>query len=132
MIQRQGRAETRDMHKDNESGSVSNLGQGSNYLIVRPHRGGYRDLFRYGVRDDETSKAKFLERPENGRWSTMTIDEEAEDHRWVIVVSILVRKIIRLLRTPMEYTGFVIDFLLNLFSANGGFFGLLLRLVQSK
>ncbi|KAG7577224.1 Alpha/Beta hydrolase fold [Arabidopsis thaliana x Arabidopsis arenosa] len=124
------------MHKDSESGSGSgsgsNLGQGSNYLIVRPHRGGYRDLFWYGVRDDQTSKAKFLERPDNREWSTMTIDEEAEDHRWVIVVSILVRKIIRLLRTPMELTGFVVDFFLNLFSANGGFFGLLLRLIQAK
>jgi hypothetical protein len=70
--------------------------------------------------------------PDNREWSTITIDEEAEDHRWVIVVSILVRKIIRLLRTPMEFTGFVVDFFLNLFSANGGFFGLLLRLIQGK
>ncbi|CAD5323047.1 unnamed protein product [Arabidopsis thaliana] len=120
------------MHKDNDSGSGSNPGQVSNYLIVRPHRGGYIDLFRYGVRDDQTSKAKFLEMPDNREWSTITIDEEAEDHRWVIVVSILVRKIIRLLRTPMEFTGFVVDFFLNLFSANGGFFGLLLRLIQAK
>lgn len=120
------------MHKDNDSGSVSGLNPGheSNYLIVRPHRGGYRDLFRYGVRGDETSKAKFLEWPENRSWRTMTIDEEAEDHRWVIVVSILVRKIIGLLRMPMEYTGFIVDFILNLFSANGGFFGLLLQLIQ--
>ncbi|CAH2053720.1 unnamed protein product [Thlaspi arvense] len=123
------------MHKDDESGSSSgsNPGHGSNYLIVRPHRGGYRDLLRYGVRGDETSKEKFLEWPDEYRSrSTMEIDEEAKDHRWVIVVSILVRKIIGLLRTPMEYTGFFVDFFLNLWSANGGFFGLLLGLVQAK
>ncbi|KAL1207312.1 Triacylglycerol lipase OBL1 [Cardamine amara subsp. amara] len=116
------------MNKDNDSGSGSgsNPGHESNYLIVRPHRGGYMDLFRYGVRGDETSKVKFLEWPENRSWRT------DEDHRWVIVVSILVRKIIGLLRMPMEYTGFIVDFILNFFSANGGFFGLLLRLIQAK
>uniref|UniRef100_A0A1J3EST1 Lipase n=1 Tax=Noccaea caerulescens TaxID=107243 RepID=A0A1J3EST1_NOCCA len=120
------------MHKDNELVSGSNPGHGSNYLIVRPHGGGYTDLFRYGVRGDETSKAKFLEWPEYRSRSTTAIDEEADDRRWVIVVSILVRKIIGLLRTPMEITGRVVDFFLNLLSANGGFFGLLLRLIQAK
>ncbi|VVA90481.1 unnamed protein product [Arabis nemorensis] len=72
-----------------------------------------------------SSKEKFLESVEYISRSSMVIDEEAEDHRWVIMVSILVRKIIGLLRTPMEYTGFIVDFLLNLFSANGGFLGLL-------
>lgn len=120
----------KDENKDSGSGSGSNPGHESNYLIVRPHRGGFRDLFRYGVRGDERSKSKFLEWPENRSCSTMTIDEEAEDHRWVIVVSILVRRIIGLLRMPMEYTGFIVDFVLNLLSANGGFFGLLLRLIQ--
>lgn len=119
------------MHKDSESGTGSNPGHdGSNYLIVRPQRGGYTDLFRYGVRGDETSKAKFLEWPEYSSRSTMVIDEEADDHRWVIVVSILVRKIIGLLRMPMNYTGFIVDFLLNLLSANGGFFGLLSGSIQ--
>lgn len=120
------------MHQDNEPGSDSNPGHRSNYLIVRPHRGGYRDLFQYGVRGDETSKRKFLEQPDeysNGR-STSVINAEADDHRWVIVVSILVRKIIGLLRTPMEYTGLVVDFVLNLLSANGGFFGLVLGLIK--
>ncbi|ESQ48542.1 hypothetical protein EUTSA_v10020516mg [Eutrema salsugineum] len=121
------------MHQHNESGSASNPGHGSNYLIVRPHRGGYRDLFWYGLRGDETSKEKFLEWPdEYSSRNTTVIDEEAEDHRWVIVVSILVRKIIGLLRTPMEYTGFFVDFLLNLLSANGGFFGLLFGFIQAK
>ncbi|CAN8259379.1 unnamed protein product [Cochlearia groenlandica] len=120
------------MQEDNESDPGSNPGHGSNYLIVRPHRGGYTDLFRYGARNDETSKSKFLQRPDYSDGSTTVIDEEADDHRWVIFVSILARKIIGLLRTPMEYTGLFVDFILNLLSSNGGFFGLLLGLIQAR
>lgn len=115
------------MRKDNEPDPGSNPGHRSNYLIIRPHRGGYRDLFQYGVRGNETSKKKFLERPDDYSISTTSV---IDDHRWVIVVSILVRKIIGLLRTPMEYTGLVVDFVLNLLSANGGFFGLVLGLIK--
>ncbi|XP_010542345.1 PREDICTED: uncharacterized protein LOC104815591 [Tarenaya hassleriana] len=117
------------MQEDNPdvySESGSGLGF-SNYLIVRPEQGGIRDLIRYGVWNDETSKARFVYSPAYGIFG-----EEASDHRWVIVVSILVRKIIGLFRKPMEYTGFVVDFFLNLLSENGGFFGLLLRLIQAK
>uniref|UniRef100_M4EEY4 Fungal lipase-type domain-containing protein n=2 Tax=Brassica campestris TaxID=3711 RepID=M4EEY4_BRACM len=121
------------MHQDNESNSGSNPGPGSNYLIVRPHRGGYKDLFQYGVRGDETSKNKFLERPDDhSDRTTSVINVQADDRRWVIVVSILVRKIIGLLRTPMEYTGLVVDFVLNLLSANGGLLGLVLGLIKAK
>lgn len=90
------------------------------YLIVRPEKGGVRDLFRYSVLADVDSGARFLE----------SSDEEAvggvaEVHRWVIVVSIIARKIIGFFGKPMEWTGYVVDFILNLLSLNGGVFGLL-------
>ncbi|KDO53737.1 hypothetical protein CISIN_1g0372962mg, partial [Citrus sinensis] len=54
------------------------------------------------------------------------------DHRWVIAVSIIARKIIGFLAKPMEYTGFVVDFTLNLLSQNGNIFGLLYSLLHGK
>jgi hypothetical protein len=48
------------------------------------------------------------------------------------LVSIIVRKIISLLGKPMEYTGFVADFFLNLLFQNGGIMGLFLNFLQGN
>ncbi|OMO80504.1 hypothetical protein COLO4_24057 [Corchorus olitorius] len=55
------------------------------------------------------SSLLFLESSDHG-----LVGGEAADHRWVILVSIIARKIIHLLSKPMEFTGFVVDFFLNL------------------
>ncbi|KAG6780615.1 hypothetical protein POTOM_013481 [Populus tomentosa] len=99
----------------------------TNYLIVRPEKGGMLDLLRYLVWADIGSGVKFLESSEEG-----IMGGEAADHRWIILVSIIVRKIISLFGKPMEYTGFVADFFLNLLFQNGGIMGLLLNLLQGK
>ncbi|KAG6782335.1 hypothetical protein POTOM_011733 [Populus tomentosa] len=99
----------------------------TNYLIVRPEKGGILDLLRYLVWADIGSGVKFLESSEEG-----IMGGEAADHRWIILVSIIVRKIISLFGKPMEYTGFVADFFLNLLFQNGGIMGLLLNFLQGK
>ncbi|XP_039145466.1 triacylglycerol lipase OBL1-like [Dioscorea cayenensis subsp. rotundata] len=59
-------------------------------------------------------------------------EDEDGDQRWVILVSIIIRKIIALFRKPMEWSGFIIEFLLNLISLNGGFLGLLINLLSGN
>ena len=95
------------------------------FLIVRPERGGVGDLLRYAV-GGGGGVTRFLEASDDG----VLGPEEEADHRWVIVVSIVVRKLIGLLGKPMEWAGFVVDFLLNLLSENGGLSGLLCNFLR--
>ncbi|KAM7253559.1 hypothetical protein ACFE04_021713 [Oxalis oulophora] len=97
------------------------------YLIVRPHEGGIMDLLKYMLWGDIQCGMMFLEASQQQVAAATAID-----HRWVIFVSIIVRKIISLFRKPMEYTGILIDFFFNFLSLNGGFFGLIYNLVHGK
>lgn len=97
---------------------------GFNYLIVRPEKGGIRDLFRYTVWSDVGSGLRFLESSDEE-----SAAREAAAQRWVLVVSIIARKIIAVLGKPMEWIGYVVDFILNLLSQNGDLPGLLYNLV---
>ncbi|XP_060172969.1 triacylglycerol lipase OBL1 [Lycium barbarum] len=109
------------------------------FLIVKPENGGICDLVRFLVRGDKQSSAKFLE------YSEVLFEEETElqrdgddgedevgDHRWVIFVSILVRKILKVFEKPMEWSGYFLEFFLNLFSLNGSFLGLLYNMLHGK
>ncbi|XP_009608476.1 triacylglycerol lipase OBL1-like isoform X2 [Nicotiana tomentosiformis] len=102
------------------------------FLIVKFENGGIWDLIRFGVWEDKESGAKFLEYSSTGdhvveeEEELLRDDDEVADHRWVIFVSILVRKILKVFGKPMEWTGFFLEFMLNLFSLNGSsFLGLL-------
>nr|GEX23615.1 lipase, class 3 [Tanacetum cinerariifolium] len=108
------------------------------YLIVDPCNGGIRDLVSYGLFGNKASGAKFLEGSDDGVvYDQLSNDEDGEketwDHRWVIIVSIIIRKLIMLFGEPLEFFGYVVDFFLNLLSINGGgFFSLFLTFVQGK
>lgn len=96
------------------------------YLIVNPHGGGVRDLLKYGVRGDARSGVKFLESSKGGEF----VGAVVSDHRWVIVVSVIARRVIAFFGKPMQWTGFLVDFVLNLLSENGNFLGLLSNLIR--
>lgn len=103
-----------------------------NFLIVNPENGGVLDLFRFLVFHDQESGAKFLR---GGGGEVYLLgdgggDGTAADHRWVIVVSVLVRKILKALGKPMGWLGYLVEFILNLLSLNGNFLGLLLNFLQ--
>lgn len=102
------------------------------YLIVRPENGGIFDLFKYLVLGDISSGVRFLESSEEAEAEAELVGEETADHRWVIVVSIIMRKIIALFAKPLEYTGYVVDFVLNLLSQNGNISGLLYNLFHGN
>ncbi|KAE8707979.1 hypothetical protein F3Y22_tig00110365pilonHSYRG00119 [Hibiscus syriacus] len=83
------------------------------YLIVRPDEGGIWDLLSYSLSGDRDSLFKFLE--SSNQDAVVVAGGEAADHRWVILVSIVARKILHFLGKPMELTGYVVDFFLNFF-----------------
>ncbi|KAH6758155.1 alpha/beta-Hydrolases superfamily protein [Perilla frutescens var. frutescens] len=105
----------------------------NDFLIVSDENGGILDLARFLVFNDQERGAKFLETCDNGCGSLQEklLDlGDDHDHRWVIVVSILVRKIIKVFGKPMEWTGYVLEFFLNLLSLNGNFLGLMCRILH--
>lgn len=95
------------------------------FLIVRPESGGIGELLRYAIGNGIGSETSFLE----GSHPAVYGGEEA-DHRWVIVVSIVVTKIIALFGKPLEWYGYLVEFFLNLLSENGNILGLLCNLVR--
>ncbi|XP_052876658.1 triacylglycerol lipase OBL1 isoform X3 [Gossypium arboreum] len=100
-------------------------GEDFRYLIVRPYKGGIWDVLKYSLRGDIECGSKFLESSDQG-----VVGGEAADHRWIILVSIVARRIIHFLGKPMELTGYGVDFFLNLLSQNGSLFGLFYNLLR--
>ncbi|PON78265.1 Fungal lipase-like domain containing protein [Trema orientale] len=113
--------------KPGQSNGYDVAENGLRYLIVRPEKGGLGDLFRYAVTGNVVSGLTFLESSDDG-----VLDEEAPDYRWVIIVSIIVRKIIAVFGKPMEWVGYLVDFVLNLLSLNGNLVGLLYNILRGK
>ncbi|CAN0877808.1 Triacylglycerol lipase OBL1 [Linum grandiflorum] len=119
------------------------------YVIVRPEKGGVIDLIRYAIWDEDVVSSKFLEMSSRQRMDEDELVDADADYgeyyeyntsppsmssspSWVILVSIVVRKIISSVAKPMEYCGYVFEFLLNLLSLNGSLFGLLLNFLFGK
>lgn len=98
---------------------------GFRYLIVRPENGGIADLVRGLVRGGEATAVKFVESSDEDLLGAVAVD-----HRWVILVSVIACKIIAVFGKPMEWTGCLVEFLLNLFSQNGSLLGLLYNLLH--
>ncbi|GFQ08136.1 lipase [Phtheirospermum japonicum] len=105
-----------------------------NFLIVSHENGGVRDLFKFLVYNDRESGAKFLKSCNGDGFFTGELlwDENGGDHRWVIFVSIIVRKIIKVFGKPMEWSGYLVEFILNLLSLNGNFLGLLFKILHGN
>ncbi|KAJ9179491.1 hypothetical protein P3X46_011273 [Hevea brasiliensis] len=90
-----------------------------NFLIVNPDKGSKRDIFKYLVANSTKSGMNFLDSSEE-----TVKGGAAVDHRWILLVSIIVRRILALINTPLKYFGDLVDFFLNLLSQNGGFSGI--------
>lgn len=98
------------------------------YLILRPDGGGLVDLARFLVSGGNARR--FLQSSEEEEEDGGGLGPIPDDHRWVILVSILVRRIIAFFGKPMAWCGMLVEFLLNLLSLNGGLRGLLLSLLS--
>ncbi|KAK4390713.1 Lipase [Sesamum angolense] len=116
------------------------IGSGDfSFLIVSHEECGIWDLFKFLMFNDQHSSAKFLKSCRLGRGGIFEEEvlgdvgageEMSPDHRWVIVVSVIVRKIIKVFGKPMEWFGYLVEFILNLLSLNGDFLGLLCRILH--
>ena len=103
------------------------------YLIVRPENGGIKDLLRYTVKGDIESISKFLETNFDDREKIIEMMGMAiADQRWIIILSIIIRKVIAFFAKPMKWSGYLVDFLLNLLSQNGNLVGLLSNLCHGN
>ncbi|NP_001292939.1 uncharacterized LOC105631306 [Jatropha curcas] len=98
-----------------------------NFLIVNPQKGRKRDLFKYLVTKNKKSGMSFLDSSEESIKGGV-----ANDHRWILLVSIIIRRILALINTPLKYLGYVVDFILNLISQNGGISGILSNSLHGK
>ncbi|KAE8693370.1 hypothetical protein F3Y22_tig00110813pilonHSYRG00273 [Hibiscus syriacus] len=100
----------------------SNINDGFRYLNVKPDTGGFWNLLKYSLWGSNHGAV------EVGGGTA----EEETDHRFVILVSIVALKLLHLFRKPMEFTGHVVDFFLNLISENGSLFGILSNILHGK
>lgn len=92
------------------------------YTIVWPKRGGPLHWVRFLT---STQDSAFVE-------SSVEPGPVRGDYRWVIFVSIVVRRLIALLGKPLRLLGLSVEFVLNLLSQNAGFLGLLSNLFRGK
>ncbi|XP_065869313.1 triacylglycerol lipase OBL1 isoform X2 [Euphorbia lathyris] len=99
----------------------------SKYLILRPEKAGLKDLFKFSVCNDKDSGLRFLDGSDKG-----VISEETAQQKWLFMVSLVIRKILHLVKQPMLYLGYLIEFILNLLAQNGGVFGLICNCVLGK
>ncbi|CAH8297754.1 unnamed protein product [Eruca vesicaria subsp. sativa] len=97
------------------------------YFVLDPREATFSDLARLLFSSDLKNR-RFIDSSE----------EKLEDdlcrfrRRWIIFVSIVIQKLMTLLRKPLYYLGFYLSFWLNLLSSNGGFFKILPNLFKGK
>ncbi|KAM3267652.1 triacylglycerol lipase OBL1 [Capsicum chacoense] len=112
----------------------------SRFLIVSHQTGGIVDLLRFVVSGNKESADKFLQYSDGGVVEHLQRADDSgrggggavPDHRWVIFVSVIVRKLIAIFGKPMEWFGYILEFILNLLSLNGNFFGLFYNILHGK
>lgn len=98
-----------------------------NYFVLDPREATVSDLIRLLFSSDLGDR-KFIDSSE----------EKLEDdpcrfrRRWIIFVSIVVQKLMILLKKPLSFLGYSLAFWLNLLSSNGGFFMILPNLFKGQ
>lgn len=120
---------------DMNNNNISNVGN-FRYLIVRPESGGMLDVFRLLFSSDRASGAKFLQTSDDddniildgGGGGRVLMAEP--DHRWLIIVSIIMTKVLGVVGKPMEWSGYLFEFFLNLLSLNDNLLGLIYNLLR--
>ncbi|XVE55881.1 hypothetical protein DITRI_Ditri03aG0192700 [Diplodiscus trichospermus] len=96
------------------------------YFLLKPEEASFFDVFRLLFSSDLETTGLVVRRFPEQRYI------RSFSHNWIVRVSLLVQMLLLWCRTPMALVGYVLEFWLNLFSGNGGFFNLLLNLVTCK
>ena len=96
----------------------------SDYLVIRPDKGGVRDLFNilYSGKIDENDS---VEAPEG----TLIIEMR---RRYAIFISILLQRILLFWKKPLSWFGTAILFWVNLLWENGSFCSLVCKFIRGQ
>ncbi|KAL2931769.1 putative feruloyl esterase A [Bienertia sinuspersici] len=93
------------------------------YLLLKPEETSFSDLLLFLVYNER----KLVDCP-----SKFQEDVRKLNYRWIVVISALMMKLLQLMKTPMEYIGYLIETLMNLITNYGGLFNLLLNFIKGK
>lgn len=134
-----------------ESVGTCNGDHRASYLILHPRRATFANLLRFLLSSTTVPLNRSLSRLDLdfidfGYSSTATdidiyddLEKEEEeeeeerfgpvldDHRWVIVVSVVARKVIMAAGKPMKWVGMLLEFFLNLLTLNSGLFSTFIK-----
>ncbi|XP_010461484.1 PREDICTED: uncharacterized protein LOC104742213 [Camelina sativa] len=107
--------------------SKTNMKVCNNYFLVDPTKASFLDLLLLLFSSNLTS-ARFIDSPPD----TLKSFRRSFTSRWIIVLAILLQKVLMLLRKPVAILGGFLTYSLNLLTANGGFFKMILNLLTGK
>ncbi|XP_020594663.1 uncharacterized protein LOC110034760 [Phalaenopsis equestris] len=94
------------------------------HMILRHDQARYRDIASHLVLRRRLTRSKFAEHKPG---VSSELDEAPID--WVIALTLLIQKLLSIISSPLLWFGHLVEFFLNFFSLNGGFFGILPRLL---
>ncbi|PIN25223.1 putative lipase [Handroanthus impetiginosus] len=104
--------------------STCNKSFSSNYMLLNPEEASLLELGKILFSRD-IGKRKFVDCPDEVR-------REPLGRRWVIFISVLAMKLLKVVAKPMASFGSGVEYWLNLLSENGGFFRLILNSFTGK
>ncbi|XP_010500197.2 PREDICTED: LOW QUALITY PROTEIN: uncharacterized protein LOC104777614 [Camelina sativa] len=107
--------------------SKTNMKVCNNYFLVDPTKASFLDLLLLLFSSNLTS-ARFIDSPPD----TLKSFRRSFTSRWIIVLAILLQKILMFIRKPVAILGGFLTYSLNLLTANGGFFKMILNLLTGK
>ncbi|KAL3646291.1 hypothetical protein CASFOL_011471 [Castilleja foliolosa] len=97
----------------------------SNYMLLSPEEASCIELFKI-LFSSNIGKRKFVDCPADGAIEPLFW------RRWIIFVSVLVQKLLKIVSKPMSNFGSGVEHWLNFLSGNAGFFGLILNSLKGK
>lgn len=100
------------------------------YLVLKPGEASFLDLLRFLVFPwDARVRRRAIHGPED---ESEEEELRAFDRRWIIFISLLVQKLLLLMKEGLARVGYWLEMWLNLLSVNGGVLGLLRNILKGK
>lgn len=107
--------------------SETNMKVCNNYFLVDPTKASFLDLLLLLFSSNLTN-ARFIDSPPD----TLRSFRRTFTSRWIIALAIFLQKVLMLIRKPMAILGGFLTYCLNLVTANGGFFKMILNLLTGE
>ncbi|KAI3914301.1 hypothetical protein MKW92_037379 [Papaver armeniacum] len=101
----------------------------SEHMIYHPEKLRLIDIISVLIFRRILSSSKFIE---SHHFNEDKLGNNVALPNLITILTLIIQKILGLLYLPFKLLGHVVEFILNLFSLNGGFFKLLLRIITGK